>query len=648
MAIPSTTIVWFRRDLRIEDNPALVSAAKAGCVLPVYIWCPVEDAQFYPGRVSRWWLKQSLIHLHQYLRSLGVDLVSMKAESSLSALLKCIAATGASKVVYNHLYDPLSLVRDHNINQQLVERGISVSTFNGDLLFEPWEVYDDQGQAFTTFDAYWNKCMSLNMELTSLLPPRRLLPSAGSVESCSIEDLGLENEMEKSSNALLGRGWTPGWSSADRTLSEFVAKHLIDYLQNRMRLSGPTTSMLSPYLHFGELSVRKVFHCVCMKQIIWAREENSMAEQSVNLFLRAIGLREYSRYLCFNFPFTHERSLMGHLKHFPWQTDQANFKAWRQGRTGYPLVDAAMRELWATGWLHNKTRVIVSSFSVKFLLLPWTWGMKYFWDTLLDADLESDILGWQYISGSLPDGHELDRLDDPKVQGCKFDPEGDYVRHWIPELARMPTEWIHHPWNAPISVLKAAGVELGLNYPRPIVEINMARERLADALSVMWETNAAVRSENINGITEVVADNSTVMENLDIPRVPVNKRISSASSSHDQKVPAIQIGQLCERKISKGFVGERLNRGYSQDTLFKGETSVIDDDLCSTAESSPARKQRVSDGKYCVAPSYSSSSNERSMDRHEAPNLVELTSNRTQQELLETEGGTNKISQRGR
>ncbi|KAG9445644.1 hypothetical protein H6P81_011772 [Aristolochia fimbriata] len=637
MAIPSTTIVWFRRDLRIEDNLALASAAKAGCVLPVYIWCPVEEAQFYPGRVSRWWLKQSLIHLHKSLRSLGVDLVLIKAESSLSALLKCIAATGASRVVYNHLYDSPSLVRDHNINQHLVEHGISVSSFNGDLLFEPWEVYDDNGQAFTNFDAYWNKCMSLNMELTCLLPPKRLVQSAGSVESCSIEDLGLENEMEKSSNALLGRCWSPGWSNADKALSEFTAEHLIDYSKNRMRLSGPTTSLLSPYLHFGELSVRKVFHCVRMKQILWAREENFMAEESVNLFLRAVGLREYSRYLCFNFPFTHERSLMGHLKHFPWRTDQANFKAWRQGRTGYPLVDAAMRELWATGWLHNRTRVIVSSFAVKFLLLPWTWGMKYFWDTLLDADLECDILGWQYISGSLPDGHELDRLDDPEVQGCKFDPEGEYVRHWIPELARMPTEWIHHPWDAPFSVLKAAGVELGSNYPKPIVEINMARECLADALSVMWETNATIRAQDINGTTEVVADNSTVMEHLDIPRVPVKKRVTCASSSHDQKVPSVPNGQFYERKISKGLGGERLNRGHSQDNLCKGETSVVDDDLCSTAESSPPRNQRVSNSNYGVAPLFSSSSDGKCMDRHEAPSLVEVASNKTRQEQLQKE-----------
>lgn len=238
---------------------------------------------------------------------------------------------------------------------------------------------------------------------------------SGTVATCSIEELGLENETEKSSNALLGRAWTPGWSQADKSLTEFFNVHLLDYAKNRTKLGGNSTSLMSPYLHFGEVSVRKVFQIARMKQVLFAKEGNSLGEVSVSLFLRAIGLREYSRYLCFNFPFAHEKSLLSNLRFFPWQADQARFKAWRQGRTGYPLVDAGMRELWATGWIHNRIRVIVSSFAVKVLLLPWRWGMKYFWDTLMDADLESDILGWQYISGSIPDGHELERLDSPEV-----------------------------------------------------------------------------------------------------------------------------------------------------------------------------------------------------------------------------------------
>ncbi|KAF6150956.1 hypothetical protein GIB67_026877 [Kingdonia uniflora] len=415
MSGTSRTIVWFRRDLRIEDNQALAVAAKEGCVLPVYIWCPEEEAQFYPGRASRWWLKESLAHLDHSLKSLGSSLVLIRTENTFAALLQCIQAVGATKVVFNHLYDPVSLLRDHNIKQKLAVHGICVQSFNGDLLYEPWEVYDESGHAFTTFNAYWNKCLSMPMESASLLPPWKLVPPAGTVDSCQMEELGLEEEVEKSSNALLARGWSPGWSNADKALKDFIDHHLVNYSKNMVKLEGTSTSLLSPHLHFGELSIKKVFQCIRRKQILWTKEGNVVGEMSLNHFLKSLGLREYSRYICFNFPFTHERSLLGNLRYFPWSSNQVHFKAWRQGRTGYPLVDAGMRELWATGWTHNRIRVIVSSFFVKFLLLPWTWGMKYFWDTLLDADLESDILGWQYISGSLPDGHELDRMDSPEV-----------------------------------------------------------------------------------------------------------------------------------------------------------------------------------------------------------------------------------------
>ncbi|KAF7151238.1 hypothetical protein RHSIM_Rhsim02G0037100 [Rhododendron simsii] len=582
----SKTIVWFRRDLRVEDNPALAAAARDGSVFPVYIWCPKEEGQFYPGRVSRWWLKQSLAHLGKSLRSLGAELVLIKAQN------------------------PVSLVRDHNIKQTLVELGISVQSYNGDLLYEPWEIYDDEGNAFTTFDPYWNKCLEMQLEPVSHLPPWQLVPAAGAVQNCSIEDLGLEKESEKSSNALLGRGWSPGWSNADKALSEFVERHLLDYSKDRLKVWGSSTSFLSPYLHFGELSVRKVIHCVRLKQILWVREENATGEESAALFLRSIGLREYSRYICFNFPFTHERSLLSSLKHFPWRADHALFKIWRQGRTGYPLVDAGMRELWATGWIHNKIRVTVSSFCVKFLLLPWQWGMKYFWDTLLDADLESDILGWQYISGSLPDGHELECLDSPQVQGFNCDQEGEYVRHWLPELARVPNEWIHHPWDAPLTVLKSAGVELGLNYPNPVVDIESARDRLTDAISIMREIELASRVKNSNGTNEEVVDNADSVEALDIPKVVLKGRtFCPTSSSNDQKVPSVQNlkNELLNRKRPKYNDDEMVLQNELPNCKDMVGKSRMDDDLSSTAESSSAKKQATTSINSFSVPSYSAS-----------------------------------------
>ncbi|KAH6770063.1 cryptochrome 2 [Perilla frutescens var. hirtella] len=646
------SIVWFRRDLRIEDNPALAAAARDGSVLPVFIWCPKEEGPYHPGRVSRWWLKQSLKHLQHSLKSLGAELVVIKAESTLSALLDCISAVGATKVVYNHLYDPISLVRDHNIKQKLVEFGIDVQSYNGELLFEPWEVYGDDEQAFTTFDAYWEKCLNMQKEPVSHLPPWRLASAAGMVENTSIEALRLENESEKSSNALLGRGWSPGWSSADKTFNEFIEHHLHNYSNDRLRVGGNSTSLLSPYLHFGELSIRKVFQNVRMKQIVWKNEQNTVGEESATLFLKAIGLREYSRYICFNFPFTHERSLLSSLRFFPWDTNQAHFKAWRQGRTGYPLVDAGMRELWATGWIHNRIRIIVSSFFVKFLLLPWQWGMKYFWDTLLDADLESDILGWQYISGSLPDGHELERMDSPQVQGFKFDPEGEYVRQWLPELARMPTEWIHHPWDAPLSVLKYAGVDLGVNYPKPVIDVDLARDRLTEAIAVMRGKEATGKAASTIGADEVVFDNSESHEKLDVSKaVAQEKNLCPASSSHDQRVPSLRNSNygIENRKRQKpGEDGRPLNDNLRSCNV-GDQVSKRDDDLCSTAESSSSKKQMTnSRNSFSVPRNCSSMSTGTPYPVHDSDELNYSWQEEVGTEEMSSKNGTNNLQISGK
>ncbi|GMH00153.1 hypothetical protein Nepgr_001992 [Nepenthes gracilis] len=501
------SIVWFRRDLRVEDNPALAAGVRAGSVVAVFIWAPEEEGHFYPGRVSRWWLKQSLAHLDSSLRNLGTCLITKRSIDSVSTLLEVIKATGATQLFFNHLYDPLSLVRDHRAKEILTAQGIAVHSFNADLLYEPWEVSDERGQPFHTFAAFWERCLSMPFDPEApLLPPKRII--SGDVLSSPSDTLIFENELEKGSNALLARAWSPGWRNADKALTAFINGPLIEYAKNRRKADSATTSFLSPHLHFGEVSVRKVFHLVRINQVLWANEGNKAGEESCNLFLKSIGLREYSRYLSFNHPYSHERPLLGHLKFFPWVVDEGYFKAWRQGRTGYPLVDAGMRELWATGWLHDRIRVVVSSFFVKVLQLPWRWGMKYFWDTLLDADLESDALGWQYISGTLPDGRELDRIDNPQFEGYKFDPNGEYVRRWLPELARLPTVWIHHPWDAPESVLHAAGVELGTNYPLPIIEIDAAKARLQEALWQMWQHEAASRAAIENGTEEGLGDSS--------------------------------------------------------------------------------------------------------------------------------------------
>lgn len=561
------TVVWFRRDLRVEDNPALAAAARtAGEVVPAYVWAPEEDGPYYPGRVSRWWLSQSLRHLDASLRRLGASrLVTRRSTDTVAALLELVRSTGATHLFFNHLYDPLSLVRDHRVKEVLAAEGITVQSFNSDLLYEPWEVLDDDGCPFTMFTPFWNKCLCMVDPPAPMLPPKRI--NSGDLSRCSSDDLIFEDESERGSNALLARAWSPGWQNADKAFTAFINGPLIDYSVNRKKADSANTSLLSPYLHFGELSVRKVFHQVRMKQLTWSNESNRDGEEGCSLFLRSIGLREYSRYLAFNHPCSHEKPLLAHLRLFPWVVNEVYFKVWRQGRTGYPLVDAGMRELWATGWLHDRIRVVVSSFFVKVLQLPWRWGMKYFWDTLLDADLESDALGWQYISGSLPDGRELDRIDNPQFEGYKFDPYGEYVRRWLPELARLPTEWIHHPWDAPESVLQAAGIELGSNYPLPIVELDEAKSRLQDALSEMWELEAASRAEIENGMEEGLGDSSDEppiafpqeLQHMEVDRATIHTPATAGRRRADQMVPSITSSLVraeTETELSAAFESE--------------------------------------------------------------------------------------------
>ncbi|KAG2692308.1 hypothetical protein I3843_08G046000 [Carya illinoinensis] len=440
------SIVWFRRDLRLEDNPALAAGVRAGAVVPVFIWAPEEEGHFHPGRVSRWWLKNSLAHLDSSLRSLGTFLVTKRSTDSVSSLLEVVKSTGATQVFFNHLYDPLSLVRDHRAKEVLSAQGIAVRSFNADLLYEPWDVNDAYGQPFTTFASFWERCLSMPYDPEApLLPPKRII--SGDVSRCPSDALIFEDESEKGSNALLARAWSPGWSNADKALTTFINGPLLEYSKNRRKADSATTSFLSPHLHFGEVSVRKVFHLVRIKQV---------------------------------------------------------------------------------------------------LQLPWRWGMKYFWDTLLDADLESDALGWQYISGTVPDGREFDRIDNPQFQGYKFDPNGEYVRRWLPELARLPTEWIHHPWNAPESVLQAAGIELGSNYPLPIVEIDAAKARLQEALSEMWQQESASRAAIENGTEEGLGESDStpiafpqdiqMEENLEPVR---NNPSTTIRRYEDQMVPSM-------------------------------------------------------------------------------------------------------------
>jgi len=480
-----TALVWLRRDLRLDDNPALVAALRsARNVIPVYIFAPEEEGQFQPGKCSRWWLKASLDTLGRDLAQLGSRLVLKRSPETAPALLSLAKETGATAVFYNHLYDPISLVRDNEVKAELIANNVTCFSFNGELFYEPWEVVGESDAPFTTFAEFWEKATTMpHPPQLPLLPPHGMPPVAPAVQSLELDDLEVMTEEEEMSNEHLKFKWTPGTAGGMVILNDFLQKGLRTFARDRAKTDRNSTSRLSPHIHFGEVSVRRIYYLVKQREWEWASA--GQGSTSCMDFLRQMGYREYGRYLSFHFPFTHERSLLEHLRACPWNFDQSLFKAWRQGATGYPLVDAGMLELWSTGWMHNRLRVVCASFLVKNLLLPWQWGLKHFWDALLDADVESDALGFQYVSGCLLDAHPFSFMHDLREEAKRYDPDGNYVRKWLPALARMPSKYIHCPHEAPPGILMDAGVDLGINYPFPVISTEESTTRLSYACEVI-------------------------------------------------------------------------------------------------------------------------------------------------------------------
>ncbi|GAX82688.1 hypothetical protein CEUSTIGMA_g10114.t1 [Chlamydomonas eustigma] len=482
-----TTIVWFRRDMRVDDNPALAHAvAKSRHVVPLFVWAPEEEGQFQPGRNSRWWCRQSVQDLQSQISGLGSRLILRKGKERHKVLLDFVAEIHADAVFFNNLYDPISLVSDHEIKGALQSRGIQCHCFNADLLYEPHEVVDEQGQPFTTLDDFWNKVLGLPYPPPLPVPaPESLPPVPTSYASETIDSVSwFMNKEQGDSSDQLRFKWKPGTPGAVAKLEAFMSGKLHLFDSERAKVDRESTSQLSPWINVGSISIRYIFYRVKEFEIRCAAAGIDKA-QSCNDFLRQLGAREYARYLSFNFPFLHERPLLPHLIACPWRLDQDAFKAWRQGQTGYPLVDAAMKQLWSTGWTHNRLRIISASFLVKNLLVPWQWGLKHFWDCQLDANLENDALGWQYVSGGMADAHPFSFLIDLDSECMRLDPDGEFVRRWLPALALLPEQYIHAPWTAPPQVLEAAEVELGVTYPKPIISIHESILNLQHAIRVL-------------------------------------------------------------------------------------------------------------------------------------------------------------------
>lgn len=476
MRAAETGILWLRRDLRLADNPAL-QAAIADCarLLPLYILAPTEESPWRPGAASNWWLHHSLAALDRSLRKRGSHLAIAQG-ASLETLTRVAGAIGATRIHWNRLYEPAARERDARIKTSLRDRGIACESHNALLLFEPWEVRTGNGTPYRNYSAFSRRCAPALPGLAPCPTPEHL-PPAPDASGCDLGDLGLLPRV--SWDRGLQECWRPGESGAQQRAAEFLAQGLNLYAEHRDLPAVAGTSGLSPHLHFGEIGPRQLLDLV-------ARHPGAPPGPSTEAFVREILWREFAYHLLYHFPDTSDQPLDPRFAHFPWRSEDAEtlLRAWQRGRTGIPLVDAGMRELWHRGWMHNRVRMVAASFLTKHLRLPWQQGARWFWDTLVDADLASNTLGWQWSAGCGGDAAPYFRIFNPVRQGERFDPKGDYVRRWCPELAGLPSGHIHQPWSAPETALRKAGVRLGLDYPSPVVDLNRSR---AEALSA-YET----------------------------------------------------------------------------------------------------------------------------------------------------------------
>jgi deoxyribodipyrimidine photo-lyase len=474
-------ILWFRRDLRIDDNPAL-QAALQDCrqLIPLYVHHPGEKSPWADGAASRWWLHQSLAALDGELRKRGSRLIIRQGEP-LAVLQELAHEQAIRQLYWNRLYEPAIIERDSQIKKTLAGTGIACQSFNGALLFEPWEIQTGQNTPYKVFTAFWKACLRTGLPQDQPQPaPSSLPPVPNDLRTDSLEKLQLLPSIRWDSG--LYDCWKPGEAPAQQQLDNFIADTVEHYNNDRDLPGTDGTSRLSPHLHFGEISPRQILQSVrTMTEF-----EESMAPTGQNVFMKQLGWRDFAHQLLFHFPQTAENPLDERFASYPWSrgNDAGELlAAWQKGRTGFPIVDAGMRELWHTGWMHNRVRMIVASLLTKNLGIHWLEGARWFWDTLVDADLANNSMGWQWTAGCGADAAPFFRIFNPVSQSERFDPRGNYIRKWVPELAKLPDKALHAPWMQKNELIAHAGIRLGHDYPLPIVDLKETRQLALDQWS---------------------------------------------------------------------------------------------------------------------------------------------------------------------
>jgi len=425
------------------------------------------------GGAARWRLAQSLRALETRLSAIGASLLLRKGQAA-RIIPEVARESGASDVFWNEIAQAPHQAIEHDIANALRELGVDVHSFDGDLLAAPATIRTKDGRGLRVFTPFWRRIQAMGALPYPLPAPRRLHPGPN-LSGETVESLKLEPARPDWAGGLR-ETWTAGESAAQKRLQHFLKSGLAGYAGERDRPGRDGTSNLSPHLRFGEISPRQVWHAAQFA----AAERRALAGDA-DKFLSELGWREFCRHLLFDVPDLATRNLQPSFDAFPWREDEAALRAWQRGRTGYPIVDAGMRQLWHTGVMHNRVRMVVASFLVKHLLIDWRQGEQWFWDTLVDADAGSNPANWQWVAGCGADAAPYFRVFNPVLQGEKFDPDGTYVRRWVPELAQLPNRLIHHPWEAAPLELASAGITLGKTYPQPIIDHRKGRERALKA-----------------------------------------------------------------------------------------------------------------------------------------------------------------------